>query len=1011
MVAVAGGALLNGIGAPVLVKSLATLAFTYVDNQLMADAAKDEPSGDTDLLLGVPTGAQGPGSDTVWAIGRRIRVPCHVLYQSSKIREDVPSSKQSTGTIERQVWVDSLVSVNTRKTNRILQLIGNGRLLAWTERNLIRIETDGMYATWVGGSPTTIQIIMNSVFEVSFARLFKIGDLVELQGFEHTSSAVTQVLNRTVMRVSGVFDHSGVTPSSIQLELIRNQGAAISSAGTATAGTPQTPGAVIRRDDTVDVYQDTTLVTGGDPRIILRGPDLQRWRQLFNVGDHVRVIAMGTYDLSGRVFVIKSLDIFGPTQIMVIDRVSGPTIGFSGTFSNVGTAFNRCIIDLDASTKVASGFFEPDYDFPGSFYDGAEDQGQNPLLVLKKGSGNVSGYRGVAYQEIPQMNVTQLGGQLPQSIEAIIEVDNEATLRTAIRDVLLRADYVSGEFSFEELTDKPFLGMYVLGRLNAKTALQPLSLIYRFLTQERGSVLHFFDVANADIIELGPSDIGWTRSGDRPVAPIEFDDPQSQALPTSFGVKFQDPDLAYAQGYESFAVRNPSGLGYQKDDSVNLRNVVMRRRDARDMAANTIRLSWINIMTFQVTIGAYFLDVLENDIVKVSDEDGNIHVGRVLTRKLITDTYLIELLCTVEDLSDLPVNTGGDPIPPETLPPVVTPTAQLIYRVLDIPAMADNEIYVPGLKFICSSEIGSGWSGAVVYESFDGTTWTAAEYITTRSEMGETLSAFPQAASVAESLGSSSLNTETTYHLDIELSYIGPAGLSDATDAEAATGKNWFVIIQDSGVYEIFAAKTIVHLTGNQYRLSNFLRGIRGTWFTAKNQDHSTGTRIALLRNYSHREYSGTTPSTIYFKFVPAGGSIDAAETITFTPVWQNVLPFPPRVAIKTIGPGPQYDIKIETANWTRRLFPLGFTGPYPIDDLPEGYRIRLFNASNPVIIEFEDVLVGTAGSPTLRDRFTTFFNTDLSAAGYTPSGTLQIMIDIQQFNQYGFSASQKRLL
>ncbi len=1010
MVAVIGAGIIGAAGATPVVAAVATLAFTYVDALMLSASAKDQNRGDTDLLLGVPTGAQGPGSDTVWAIGRRIRVPCHVLYQSTKVREEFPTSKQSTGTIERQVFVDALVSINTRKTNRILQLIGNGRLLAWTDRNLTRIETDGQWALWSTSNPATISLFTASVFEVSYARLFKVGDLVELQGFEHPNPAYTAALNGTVMLVDTVNDHSGTTASSMILRLVRNQSAALTAPGITTAGTPQTPAAVVRLDDTVDAYAQATFVIGGDPRITFQGPDFERWRLLFNVGDNVVVEGMGTEDLSGRVFKVILIKT-NPTQTMTVERISGPAFSFTGVWTNLGTSGNRCVIRLDDSSKTASGFFPPDYDFVGSFFNGAEDQGLNPILVTKKGSGNVSAFRGVAYQSIPQMNVTQLGGQLPYSLEAVMEVDTESTLKTVINEVLKRADYQDSDFSTEGLTDKPFLGMYVIGRQNAKSVLQPLALIYRFLTQERGSVLHFFDVKNADVVVLGPSDIGWFRGGDKSVEPIEWNDPQTETLPTSFGVKFQDPDLAYAQGYESFGIRNPSGIGHQKDDSANLRNIVMRRRDARDVAANTIRLSWINITTFQTTVSAHFLDILENDIIQASDAEGNVHVGRVLARNILTDSYLVELTCTTEDINDLPVNTGGPAIPAETLPPVVTPTAELVYDVLDIPAMADSEIYEPGLKFVCTSVSGSGWSGAMVYESLDGTTWSVVEYLTLRSELGELLTALPQATSAAEALGTTTLTTESAYTLDIEFPYVG-AGLSNATETEARNGKNWF-LVKSSGKFEVFAAKTITPLGGGQYRLSNFLRGIRGTWFTATtNGVFPIGAEIVLLRTYKHRAYAGmTAPTTIYFKFVPAGGSLDAAETVTVTPVWHNVLPLPPRVAIKTIGPGPNYDIKLETDNWTRRLFPLGYVGPYPLDDLPEGYRIRLYNASNPAIIEFEDTLVGTSGSPTLRDKFTNFSSSDLIAAGYTPGAALNIRVDIQQFNQYGFSLSAKRLV
>lgn len=1007
MVAILGPAFLSGIGAPALVTSLATIAFTYVDAQIMANITKDEPTGDTDSFLGVPTGQQGPGSPTIWAIGRRIRVPCHLIFQSPKVRESVPSQKNGPGTVERQVFLDALISVNTRRTNKILQLIGNGKLLAWTERDIIRIETDGMTASWTSLAPF-MQVTMTSTFEVPFTRTFSVGDIVKLSGFINSNPLVTQQINDTLMEVTAVSDHIGSTPSNIVLKFIRGQATALPlGGGTATGGTPQTPAAVIRVDSAISLYSYAS-VSGGGANIILQITNFFRWAQVFNSGDNVVIAGIGHGGLAGRVFKILT---FAQTTIL-LRLISGPAFAHSGTFTDLGTDGNQAVILLDSSTKIASGFFAPDYDFVNSFYKGGEDQSPSPLVISAKGAGNASAYRGVSYIQVEQLNVTPFGGQIPYSLEVIAEVDEEMTIRTAIAEVLKRADYKAGEYNLDGIEDEPFLGMYIVGRQNAKAALQPLALINRFLTQERGRVLHFFDVKNADVIKLGPDDIGWVKSGDRQVDPIEWNTPVIESMPTSFGVKFQDPDLAYVAGYESFAVRNPSGIGHQKDDSVNLQNVVMRRRDARDLGANTIRLTWINSTTFQVTISAYNLDVLENDILEVTDKDSNVHIGRVLMRRIITDSYLVECLCTIEDTTDLPANTGGSPIPPEVLPPAIPPTAILVTAVLDIPAMSDSEIFEPGLKLLCTSVAGSGWSGAMVYESLDGTTWSVAEYITQRSELGETLTSLPQATSAAETLGTTTLTTESSYTLDIEMPYVG-VGLSNATETEARNGKNWFVIRHSSGRFEIFAAKTITSLGGGQYRLSNFLRGIRGTWFTATtNGVFPVGSTIALLRTYRHRSYAGmTAPAIIYFKFVPTGGSLDAAETITVTPAWHNVLPLPPRVAIKTIGPGPNYDIKLETDNWTRRLFPLGYVGPYPLDDLPEGYRIRLYNSSNPAIIEFEDTLVGSSGSPTLRDKFTEFFSSDLIAAGYTPGAALSIRVDIQQFNQYGFSLSAKRLV
>jgi hypothetical protein len=453
-------------------------------------------------------------------------------------------------------------------------------------------------------------------------------------------------------------------------------------------------------------------------------------------------------------------------------------------------------------------------------------------------------------------------------------------------------------------------------------------------------------------------------------------------------------------------------MGHQKDESANFSALVLRRRDARDIAVRIIKLAWINSTTFTVTVPGFYLDLLENDIIVVPDGAGNTHVARIFNRQIIAQFFLVDLTCTLEDLDEVPAYDTGDSYPNETEPPVVQNPSQLFPIVADIVAIKDQETFVPGLKLFCSSELGSGWAGAAVYQSFDNSTWDLVEHFTQRSEMGRSLEVFTPATNVAEALGSSTLTTESAYHLDVEFTYTGPLGIQSVTETQAKTGENWFLIIRDDGDYEIFAAKTVTHLTGNQYRLTDFLRGIRGTYRAAKNLTGggaAIGCTVIWLKTYVHIDFAGqVAPTTVYYKFVPAGSGLDDAPTITVNPVWNNVKPMPVRDVDLVVGAGPNYDLTVKANHWTRRVYPLGFVGPYPLDDQPEGYRFRLFNLSNPTIIDFENTVIGSGGAPTLRDRETTFFGADLIAAGYTPGPLVSVYLDVQQIGTFGFGPSVK---
>src|SRR5688572_13111213 len=58
-------------------------------------------------LLDSPVGSNEAGAPRIWAIGLRVRVPTHILFQSQKVRETTGSTKQGTTNVtQRRVTMD-----------------------------------------------------------------------------------------------------------------------------------------------------------------------------------------------------------------------------------------------------------------------------------------------------------------------------------------------------------------------------------------------------------------------------------------------------------------------------------------------------------------------------------------------------------------------------------------------------------------------------------------------------------------------------------------------------------------------------------------------------------------------------------------------------------------------------------------------------------------------------------------------------------------------------------------
>lgn len=963
-------------------------------------------------FLGTPVGSNESGAPRVWAIGSRIRVPTHILWQDSKARETTAqANKGGTATPIRRVYINALVSLNDRETQSLEQLRGNGKLLLYKTRNLIEIITSQMSATYVGGGPH-LGIFMASVFEPSLTDKFQVGDIVRPSGFVKTSGP--DGLNGTYWEVVGIADHAGTVPSSMALEPRSGQTMA---SMVYTGGSPFSPARIERVDDATVAASSNALVgsSGGATILTIRmAVDTEPFDFPFPPGELVKISGIDRDSTAETINVdaVWRFDFQTFSQTLgvyfsqfVLDSGTAPT---TGTYADISSE-HVFTVEFASPPRFTAGLFPVDFVPEDFFYPGSETQGEDPLIVASKGTGNVSAYRGSCYQGLQEFYATQFGDQLPFSLEAMLRPDAAMTWAQAVREVLVRAGIRDWQIDTAGVDTRPFGGMFLRGAVPTLTAMQPLLVAGQLLGQERDGVLAMFTVDTADSVQIANgaeySDFGARdESESRSDAKVTIEDTAQEDLPTSIGIRHQDPDNQFADGFQHFGLRNPDGVEHQNEQQLDLSNIVLSRKEARNLATTIMRRAWINRRKYRFVLPASYLDLLENDLVTFTTDTGDVVICRIIQRDIGAD-FRVAITALAEDVnlavSGSPVQTGAG-IPPN----VVVPPAYLRTIPMDIPAITNAQTGTPAIQLaICAEGGGENWAGAFIYESVNGASYQNIGNIGSQAAIG-TLDATLSAQDASEEYGTATV-TVRSQTVDVTFGYEGDTAIEAATQAEAEAGKNWVMLLGPGDDVEIAAFTTVTANGDRNYTLGGWLRGLRGT----SSVDRTAGVQMVMLHppqnNVFYREFPGAIlPTTLSYKVVPNGAGLDDVAALAVSATWRNARPLPVRAIQKTIGASP-YDAELEVvAHWSREVLPLGTQPPHAMDEPFEAYRFDIYDPTGATLLRSKTLTAQGSGSPNLRDKFVTYTAAEQTTDGYTPSGSETFWVDVVQIGQFGDSPS-----
>lgn len=1071
---------------------------SYLDQQylypalLEDDKSKARPRG----LVGLPQTTTTPGTPRVWAIGRRVRVPTHVFYQSQKEREDTISGpKGGVAGVVRRVFADVGLHVNDRETLRLTQLAANGQLIYWSDKNLVRVTTSEMTCsivtttiatgTTAAGSTTTsvnattpasaagdyrqlkftsganngkarpikdssgsnytfnrafpsaplagdtfsvvrlqLQLTMNTSYEPDFTDYFVLGDVVDLRGF--ISDYFTGLTNNTPWqtkswwRISAITQHAA-TPSSITLDPIMEQD--FGPVTSVTAGTAFVPASVVREDEVVLLTEPQEVLTSfvytppsGSPYVkdttITAGTLSQemineRFLRFFGTNGRVNVY--------GYNFTVAGVDQGTTTHRLRYAYDSNPpypylysnALGSVGA-TNISTINGRAaVIARQVALSYETGMF---FDDPaGWFYSGQDLQVENEIILKTETSGQVPGFRGMAYQMLQQWDLsTYFGNQVPPIVEAIIEPDPLMIVPQAIVRICERAQARDLKFDTVGVEQTPFDGYWTQGAIPTVTALQPLLTAFQVAAQERNDTLVFFNIENADLVQIENgqafSDLGVTSGAGTPFAgdKIKITQRDISDLPTSIGITHQDPDQQYSQGFQHFKQRQPSPLPSANEQNINLDNVVLSRKQARNLAGTIMRRAWVNATSLEFQLPVAYMELLENDLVTLTADSGQDFTARIIRRE-IGNNFVVNVYAVVEDVS---LAVRGSPVQAAASLNVGTIEAETPEaRILDVPPLLDADASIPGYYVgACSSS----WQGATVYESRDGgNNWTQVATLNTQCGMGTTLTALASGPA-SDLIGI--VTYDTTNSVTVQIDNVGPLGfLVTTTNAAVEAGENW-MLIQDGNNWEILGARDVIDNGDGSYRFEHLLRGLRGT-FDSCATTKAAGAQVTflqLVREYDAVKFvplnlSGSSlPIALQIKVVGTGQAlIDVpAQSVTIN-AW-NARPMPGKLFTSELDLT-FYDRNFVFEPWTRKQAIVGSGGPFTLDDSFEGYRVRIYDPTGTTLLRIKTITSLGTGSNRIRgDRSCPYPAAEQTADGYTPGPSTTFKVERMQLGDFG---------
>lgn len=567
-------------------------------------------------------------------------------------------------------------------------------------------------------------------------------------------------------------------------------------------------------------------------------------------------------------------------------------------------------------------------------YNGTNDQGIDPLIQAHDPD-NAIPYRNRAYVVFENLPLAEFGNAYPQC-SAILKNGpylDSPTLAEIISEICLESPYLTeNDIDVTDVNDIKVTGFQDDKAMTPAEMLGILQKIYHFDVIDHGDKLKFQKQYRPSSVAYIPPDhlASYEDGQERPTRYKEIrTDPND--LPTQYEIKFLDRNNNLLAGLaRSHQMPNAENKNILTIDYPGC----LTEAEAKTIANRNLWLDWTRAFGQETSLPPRYCDLEPGDVIEVDINEitqkvqiksleiganyqilaktfnynaliygwnetadatytttatatqGNpINVGRAITGSIIvrsggttysegTDYTVDRANGTVTPIIGGSITNGTTPTityespqePKTTQLPTVSPTT---LRIKDIPLAYDSDT----LGVYCFADGNANWRNAYLYISRDGgTTYDPENPILTRSIFGTCATTLANGTTTA-------LDTSST----VEITVPSHAELSSISTELFNLGTNRALI--GSEILD-FQTATLLGTTSEgdrRYRLSNFKRGLRGTY--ASVSTHGSNEQFYLLSGYKliATGRPDDIGKTLYFKAVSPGQTLADVSPVVLT--------------------------------------------------------------------------------------------------------------------------------
>lgn len=502
-----------------------------------------------------------------------------------------------------------------------------------------------------------------------------------------------------------------------------------------------------------------------------------------------------------------------------------------------------------------------------TIYNGNDTQMPNSLIEAAEGVGNVPAYRNTAYVVFDTLQLADWGNRVPNFTFEVL-ADWSSTVGDVIGE-LCDLSGLQGYYNVRGLTEN-IRGFTDNSTGAARDAMGSVLSMYDVDVSEINGELIFLP-KDRNPFALVPSKYlgAYEETGQAPTQRImqlanEID------LPNAVQVVHRDP----ARDYQA-NTQTARRLIKKSDGTITVRSeVVMPGEVGRHKAESKLRRAWQSRRSFQFTLPVAYHQLVAGDSIVAQDRDGNEFTVRT------TNVKKTGLLVEVEGTSHFLEFERLNPVSATSVRQIITIASKVVNGIImDIPPLRDRDN--DSGVYLAAGASSEAWRGASLLISTDG----GATY--------NQVSTFPGNAMTG--VTSSAMFIGPTDYFDYN-NYVDVTLDSAAFQLETITQEQ--LLNGANALYingEILQFQTATLIGGTTYRLTNLLRGRRGTEY--KVAAHALGSPVVLLTGGAIGRWSvnlNEINTTRQYKVVPGG--VDPADITgaSFTYNANSLRPYSP---------------------------------------------------------------------------------------------------------------------